>query len=216
MANTKITQSKQEKASKAMPKGVKLMKEVKLEDVKSLLSSEALKNSRIGKSGSNDISIIYKDYKKMPYDEVEKLKSRYDVDEERFNEDGETNVYQYYISDKINESGNKNNIPKIKEILSKIIKENRVKLSSNSNIKLNENRYTSELTVDNIKNIIKDNERFYNEDKLTIEKLRDGAIYVSKNGDRLRNSKTILDFKKLCKQPVVSINQSLGYESRSA
>jgi hypothetical protein len=51
---------------------------------------------------------------------------------------------------------------------------------------LNENEYPAELSVDNIKNIIKDTNKFYREDKTTIEELSDGTIYVFMNGDRLR------------------------------
>jgi hypothetical protein len=52
--------------------------------------------------------------------------------------------------------------------------------------KLNENQeYSAELSVDNIKNIIKDTNRFYREDKTTIEETSDGSIYVSMNGSRL-------------------------------
>jgi hypothetical protein len=50
---------------------------------------------------------------------------------------------------------------------------------------LNENEYPAELSVDNIKNIIKDTNKFYREDKTTIEELSDGTIYVFMNGNRL-------------------------------
>jgi hypothetical protein len=89
----------------------------------------------------------------------------------------------------------KNKMQVVKEDLNKLQKMNEVKrmqqlagLIKESKLvrKLNENQeYSAELSVDNIKNIIKDTNRFYREDKTTIEETSDGSIYVSMNGSRL-------------------------------
>jgi hypothetical protein len=108
MANTKITQSKQEKASKAMPKGVKLMKEIKLEDVKSLLSNETIRNSNIGygvgDSTGNEVSITYKNYKKLPFEDFSKLEDKYQVYQDILSSEDEPTTIQYFISDKFKSS----------------------------------------------------------------------------------------------------------------
>jgi hypothetical protein len=108
MANTKITQSKQEKATKTMPKGVKLMKEVKLEDVKSLLSNETLKNSNIGygvgDSTGNEVSIKYKKYDELPFEDLLKLQDKYQVYKDVLSSEDEPVTVQYFISDKFKSS----------------------------------------------------------------------------------------------------------------
>ena len=182
IANTKTTQSKQEKASKAMPKGVKLMKEgqyaskykigdsfivknlqkdpypaysdvkigdkikitkvrsnlagpvydtnvsektglsekdiseltstsikeIKLEDVKSLLSDETLKNSSVGygagDSTGKEVSITYKSYKELPFEDLSKLQDKYQVNKDVLSSEDEPTTVQYFISDKFKSS----------------------------------------------------------------------------------------------------------------
>jgi len=98
------------------------MNEVKIEDIKALLSDETLKKSDIGNSGSG-VSIIYNDYKELPYKDKEAISSKYSVDEDRLSDEGESEVYQYYISDKMNEMVKPDAKSKLKELVRKMMKE---------------------------------------------------------------------------------------------
>ena len=100
-----------------------VIKEAKLEDVKALLSDETLKNSKIGDSNGG-VSIIYNDYKKIPSEDLNKLRNSFIVDEDRLSDEGETEVYQYYLSDKMNEAKADEFLKmKLKERVRKIMKE---------------------------------------------------------------------------------------------
>jgi hypothetical protein len=111
IANTKTSLSKQEKASKAMPKGVKLMKEDKenntklLDNIKSLISPETLENSSIGYSDKKgkEVGIIYKSYKELPYSDMVKLQDKYIVFKDVHSSEDEPITVQYYISPKTSE-----------------------------------------------------------------------------------------------------------------
>jgi len=99
-----------------------VVKEAKIEDVKLLLSDETLKNSQIGDSNGG-VSIIYDDYKKIPYEDLDKLRNSFIVDEDKLSDKGETDVYQYYLSDKMNEVMKPNSKLKLKELVRKMMKE---------------------------------------------------------------------------------------------
>ena len=102
---------------------MQIVKEAKIEDVKSLLSDETLKNSKIGDSNGG-VSIIYNDYKKIPSEDLNKLRNSFIVDEDRLSDEGETEVYQYYLSDKMNEAKADEFLKmKLKERVRKIMKE---------------------------------------------------------------------------------------------
>ena len=245
IANTKTSLSKQEKASKAMPKGVKLMKEsqytykykigdifkvknlqkdpdpiykdvkvgdeikitkvwsnlagpvygtnisektglnekdiaeltsssmneVKIEDIKALLSNETLKKSDIGNS-NDGVSIIYDDYKELPYKDKEAISSRYKVDADKLSDEGETEVWQYYISDKMNEIMKPDSKSKLKEIIRKITNEMMKEDKENN----------TELSAANVEKIIKNaggaRAEVFNNEKGKIEDLKDGNVYV--------------------------------------
>jgi len=102
------------------------LKEVKVEDIKALLSDETINKSDIGGDKGN-ISIIYNNYKKLPFNDLDKLKNSFNVDEDRLSDEGETEIYQYYISDKLNENisddKDKSQKYKLKEMVRKIMKE---------------------------------------------------------------------------------------------
>jgi hypothetical protein len=100
-----------------------VIKEAKLEDVKALLSDETLKNSDMGYGADNDVSIIYKDYKRLPYNEIINLQKKFNVDEDKLSDEGETEVYQYYLSDKMNEVMKPDSKLKLKELVRKMMKE---------------------------------------------------------------------------------------------
>ena len=102
---------------------MQIVKEAKIEDVKSLLSDETLKNSKIGDSNGG-VSIIYNDYKKIPSEDLNKLRNSFIVDEDRLSDEGETEVYQYYLSDKMNEAKEDEFLKmKLKERVRKIMKD---------------------------------------------------------------------------------------------
>ena len=101
---------------------MQIVKEAKIEDVKSLLSDETLKNSKIGDSNGG-VSIIYNDYKKIPSEDLNKLRNSFVVDEDRLSDEGETEVYQYYLSDKMNEVMKPDSKSKLKELVRKMMKE---------------------------------------------------------------------------------------------
>ena len=101
---------------------MQIVKEAKIEDVKLLLSDETLKNSQIGDSNGG-VSIIYNDYKKIPSEDLNKLRNSFVVDEDRLSDEGETEVYQYYLSDKMNEVMKPDSKSKLKELVRKIMKE---------------------------------------------------------------------------------------------
>jgi hypothetical protein len=101
---------------------MQIVKEVKIEDIKSLLSDTTLKNSQIGNSNGG-VSIIYDDYKELPYKDLDKLRNSFKVDADRLSDAGETEVYQYYISDKMNEAMKPNSKLKLKELVRKMMKE---------------------------------------------------------------------------------------------
>jgi DNA-directed RNA polymerase subunit H (RpoH/RPB5) len=98
------------------------MNEAKIEDIKALLSDETLKNSQIGDSNEG-VSIIYDDYKELPYKDLDKLRNSFKVDADRLSDIGETEVYQYYISDKMNEAMKPDSKLKLKELVRKMMKE---------------------------------------------------------------------------------------------
>jgi hypothetical protein len=98
------------------------MNEAKIEDIKALLSDETLKNSQIGDSNGG-VSIIYDDYKELPYKDLDKLRNSFKVDADRLSDIGETEVYQYYISDKMNEAMKPDSKLKLKELVRKMMKE---------------------------------------------------------------------------------------------
>jgi hypothetical protein len=100
-----------------------VIKEAKLEDVKALLSDETLKNSDMGYGADNDVSIIYKDYKRLPYNEIINLQKKFNVDEDKLSDEGEREVYQYYLSDKMNEVMKPDSKLKLKELVRKMMKE---------------------------------------------------------------------------------------------
>jgi hypothetical protein len=85
-----------------------LISEVKIEDVKSLLSDETLRNSDIGygtgDSTGNEVSITYKNYKKLPFEDFSKLEDKYQVYEDILSSEDEPTTIQYFISDKFNSS----------------------------------------------------------------------------------------------------------------
>jgi hypothetical protein len=99
-----------------------VVKEAKIEDVKLLLSDETLKNSQIGDSNGG-VSIIYNDYKKIPSEDLNKLRNSFIVDEDRLSDTGETEVYQYYLSDKMDEVMKPDSKLKLKELVRKMMKE---------------------------------------------------------------------------------------------
>jgi hypothetical protein len=85
-----------------------LINEIKIEDVKSLLSDETLRNSDIGygtgDSTGNEVSITYKNYKKLPFEDFSKLEDKYQVYEDILSSGDEPTTIQYFISDKFNSS----------------------------------------------------------------------------------------------------------------
>jgi hypothetical protein len=89
-----------------------LINEVKIEDVKSLLSDETLRNSDIGygtgDSTGNEVSITYKNYKKLPFEDFLKLEDKYQVYEDILSSGDEPTTIQYFISDKFNSSTSSN------------------------------------------------------------------------------------------------------------
>jgi hypothetical protein len=89
-----------------------LINEVKIEDVKSLLSDETLRNSDIGygtgDSTGNEVSITYKNYKKLPFEDFSKLEDKYQVYEDILSSGDEPTTIQYFISDKFNSSTSSN------------------------------------------------------------------------------------------------------------
>jgi hypothetical protein len=101
---------------------MQIVKEVKIEDVKSLLSDTTLKNSQIGNSNGG-VSIIYDDYRELPYKDLDKLRNSFIVDEDKLSDIGETDVYQYYLSDKMNEVMKPDSKLKLKELVRKMMKE---------------------------------------------------------------------------------------------
>jgi hypothetical protein len=101
---------------------MQIVKEAKIEDIKALLSDETLKNSQIGDSNGG-VSIIYDDYKELPYKDLDKLRNSFKVDADRLSDIGETEVYQYYISDKMNEAMKPDSKLKLKELVRKMMKE---------------------------------------------------------------------------------------------
>jgi len=101
---------------------MQIVKEVKIEDIKSLLSDTTLKNSQIGNSNGG-VSIIYDDYKELPYKDLDKLRNSFKVDADRLSDIGETEVYQYYISDKMNKAMKSDSKLKLKELVRKMMKE---------------------------------------------------------------------------------------------
>ena len=71
----------------------------------------------------NDIRIIYNDFKKLPYEDLDKLRNSFIVDEDKLSDIGETDVYQYYLSDKMNEVMKPDSKLKLKELVRKMMKE---------------------------------------------------------------------------------------------
>jgi len=118
-----------------------VIKEAKLEDVKGLLSDETLRDSDIGYGADNDVSITYKSYKELPFDDLFKLQNKYQVYEDILSSEDEPTTVQYFISDKFNSTTpaksepsksssdedvfeNKSNVKaKLKEVIRKMMKE---------------------------------------------------------------------------------------------
>jgi hypothetical protein len=75
-----------------------LIKEDKLEDIKSLLSDETLRNSDIGYSSGDEVSITYKNSKKLPFEDFSKLEDEYIIYKDELSD--EPYRVQYFIGDK--------------------------------------------------------------------------------------------------------------------
>jgi hypothetical protein len=89
-----------------------VVKEAKVEDVKSLLSDETLRNSDIGygagDSTGDEVSITYKNYKKLPFEDFSKLEDKYQVYEDILSSGDEPTTVQYFITDKFKSSTSSN------------------------------------------------------------------------------------------------------------
>jgi hypothetical protein len=121
-SNKIIAKTKDGKQVSAKAIMFKPLDEAKIEDVKLLLSDETLENSKIGDSNGG-VSIIYNDFKKLPYEDLDKLRNSFIVDEDKLSDEGETEVYQYYLSDKMNEVMKPDSKLKLKELVRKMMKE---------------------------------------------------------------------------------------------
>ena len=75
-----------------------LLKEDKLEDIKFLLSDETLRNSDIGYSSGDEVSITYKNSKKLPFEDFSKLEDEYIIYKDELS--NEPYRVQYFIGDK--------------------------------------------------------------------------------------------------------------------
>jgi hypothetical protein len=122
-SNKIIAKTKDGKQVSAKAAMFKPLDEVKIEDVKSLLSNETIKQSDIGTGSDNDVVIIYDDYKKLPSEDLNKLRNSFIVDADLLSDEGETEVYQYFISNKMNEVMKPDSKLKLKELVRKMMKE---------------------------------------------------------------------------------------------